>query len=92
MNLLLRLKGEYFKEIQEGKKEFEYRLKTPYWAARLVGKKYEKIVITHGYPKMTELDRILVFPWKGWELHTITHKHFGPDPVEVFAIKLEAKT
>jgi hypothetical protein len=29
------------------------------------------------------------FPWRRWVTRTITHKHFGPEPVDVFAIILE---
>lgn len=28
----------------------------------------------------------LTLPWRGYQIKTIMHHHFGPDPVEVFAI------
>ena len=35
--------------------------------------------------------RVLVLPWRGARLTTVTHEHFGPEPVEVFAIDVSRR-
>ena len=87
--LTLNLKREYFEQIKSGIKTEEYRLCTPYWSKRLEGKTFEKIIIKLGYPKNDEIEKIMEFPWKGYKKRKITHKHFGSDPVKVYAIKVE---
>jgi hypothetical protein len=84
--LTLPLNGVYFDQIKAGTKLEEYRLVTPFWSKRLAGREYDQIVLTKGYPKASDADRRLVLPWRGYTLRTITHPHFGPHPVEVFAI------
>lgn len=84
--LTLALKGEYFDAIKAGTKPEEFRQVTPYWRRRLEGQRFDRIELTRGYPKRGDSARRLVLPWKGYRLTTITHPHFGPDPVEVFAI------
>jgi len=84
--LTLALKGEYFDAIKAGTKTEEFRQVTPYWRKRLEGQRYDSIELTRGYPKRGDTTRRLVLPWKGYLLTTITHPHFGPDPVNVFAI------
>lgn len=88
-SLTLNLKREYFEQIKSGIKTEEYRLCTPYWSKRLKGKTFDKIIIKLGYPKNSEIEKILEFKYLGYEIKTIKHKHFGSDPVKVFAIKLE---
>lgn len=88
--LTLPLKAEYFDAIKHGRKVEEYRLVTDYWRKRLVGRSYDRIVLTKGYPSRDDHDRRLVLPWRGYTVKTITHPHFGPDPVEVFAIDVFA--
>lgn len=88
-DLILRLRGEYFKQIKGGTKKEEYRLYNPYWKKRLEGKEFENIIITLGYPKWSEKLKILKFKYQGYKIETIQHKHFGDKPVKVFAIKLE---
>lgn len=90
--LTLPLKGEYFDAIKAGTKPEEFRLVTPYWRRRLEGQRYDRLELTRGYPKRCDYARRLVLPWKGYRLATITHPHFGPDPVEVFAINVEQET
>lgn len=34
------------------------------------------------------IDEVLTAPDDGYEIKVITHPHFGPDPVKVFAIKV----
>ncbi|MES2973423.1 MAG: ASCH domain-containing protein [Pseudomonadota bacterium] len=86
--LHLSLKGEYFDAIRSGAKVLEYRLRTPYWRKRLEGRAYTEIVLTKGYPARDDAERRLYLPWRGFHVTTITHPHFGPDPVEVYAIEV----
>jgi hypothetical protein len=87
-DLTLPLNGVYFDQIKAGMKTEEFRLRTPFWTKRLAGRSYERIVLTRGYPSRDDHDRRLVLPWRGLRETTITHPHFGPNPVEVFAIKV----
>jgi hypothetical protein len=96
-DLHLHVKTEYFEAIKRGEKTEEYRLKTPYWIKRLfyfnieryrdLPKRFRYVVIYNAYKSGDE--NRLYFPWQGWDMKTITHKHFGSEPVTVFAIKLE---
>lgn len=88
--LTLSLKREYFEAIRDGNKVEEFRLCTPYWQQRLKSPfgYYDRIVLTLGYPKRDDHSRRLERPWAGFTIKTITHPHFGPDPVEVFAIRV----
>lgn len=87
--LYLPVKRIYFDEIKAGTKPEEYRLVTPFWSKRLIGKKYDRVVITLGYPSATDSERRLDFPYRGFRKTKLTHPHFGPDEVEVYAIALE---
>lgn len=91
MNLILPLKGVYFDAIAAGTKLEENRLCTHYWKLRLIGRTYENIILTRGYPRKDDQSRRLVRRWNGYQIKTITHEHFGPDPVEVFAIDVSKK-
>jgi len=92
MDLHLSVKGEYFEQLKAGTKPFEYRRYTPYWKKRIEGREYENIIITHGYPKRDDLSKRLTFPWRGYEMQTITHPHFDNVPQDVYAIIIkEAK-
>lgn len=84
--LHLPLKAVYFREIRDGVKPFEYRLATPFWTKRLAGREYDRIELTLGYPPRADESRRMTRSWRGVQRQTITHPHFGPDPVEVFAI------
>ena len=86
--LTLPLKAEYFNAIRDGEKGDEYRLVTPYWTKRLEGREYDQIVLTLGYPKADDTSRRMTMKWRGMRRTTITHPHFGPNPVEVFAIRV----
>lgn len=87
--LTIPVNGVYFDQIKAGTKTEEYRLVTPFWSKRLVGRTYQHVTMTRGYPKASDQSRRLTLPWRGYERKTITHPHFGPDPVEVFAIKVQ---
>jgi len=86
--LQLAVNGEYFDAMKRGEKVEEFRLVNPYWGRRLFGRDYDRLVITRGYPKREDTSRRIDIAYEGFEIKTITHKHFGPDPVKVFAIKV----
>lgn len=90
--LTLPLKAEYFNQIKAGTKTEEFRLRTPFWKKRLEGKTFDVIALTLGYPKRGDADRWLYCSWQGCVIKTITHEHFGPNPVEVFAINVRGAT
>lgn len=87
VNLHLNVKGEYFHQIKDGTKPFEFRLSEK-WLKRLKGKTFGRIFIKWGYPKRDDVSRIIERPWRGYELQTITHPHFGAEPVDVLAIRV----
>ena len=88
--LHLAVKGVYFDQIKAGTKTEEYRLCTMYWNKRLSGRRYDQVTITKGYPSRDDAERRMTFPWRGFVIKGITHEHFGPKPVAVFAIKVGA--
>lgn len=87
-NLQLAVNGEYFDQMKTGQKVEEYRLVNPYWYRRLFGRDYDRLIITRGYPKRDDMSKRIDVPYDGYEIKVITHPHFGPEPVEVFAIKV----
>lgn len=91
-DLFLSLKREYFEAIRDGSKTEEYRLCNEYWTKRLADRfnTYDRIVLTLGYPARDDHSRRMVLPWHGYTIKTITHPHFGPEPVSVFAIRVSA--
>lgn len=92
--LYIPIKGVYFDQIKAGEKLEEYRLVTPFWKSRLVGRQYDRIVLVRGYPKGGPVEGVtgLTRKWWGYTVKTITYPHFGPDPVEVFAIDASEAT
>jgi ASC-1-like (ASCH) protein len=86
--LTIPLKGIYFDQIKAGTKPFEYRVVNDYWNKRIRGRAYDQIVLTKGYPASDDHERRLTLPWRGVEVQTIQHEHFGPDPVLVYAIRV----
>lgn len=93
-DLVLPLKREYFEAIRDGSMTEEYRLCTPYWQKRLASPfgLYDRIVLTLGYPARDDHARRLVRPWRGYTIKTITHPHFGPEPVTVYAINVQGNS
>lgn len=87
-DLVLALKREYFDAVKAGTKTEEFRLCTPYWRKRIEGRVFDRVVLTSGYPAGGDFCRRLVLPWRGVRVTTITHPHFGVDPVEVYAINV----
>ena len=88
--LTIPLTGKYFDQIKAGTKPEEYRLANEFWRKRLEGRSYDHIVLTRGYPRREDHSRRLEREWRGASLKTITHPHFGPEPVEVFAIDVRS--
>lgn len=88
--LHLPLKREYFEAIRDGSKTEEYRLCNPYWTKRLPSPFgiYDQIVLTLGYPSREDGERRIIRPWQGYTIKTITHPHFGLEPVTVYAINV----
>lgn len=88
-NLQLAVKGEYFDQMRYGEKTEEYRLYNEYWCKRLAKTEdYDRLIITKGYPRRDDMSRRIDVKYAGYEIKTITHPHFGPEPVKVFAIKV----
>ncbi len=87
-NIVFNLKKEYFNQIKNGDKKFEYRLITDYWRKRLENKDYDLLIFKLGYPSHSEKDKILTTKYIGYEIQKIKHKHFGYNEVEVYAIKI----
>lgn len=90
--LTLSLKAVYFNQIKAGTKTVEYRLCTPFWRKRLEGKTFDIVALSLGYPKRGDNARWLYCQWQGYTVETIQHEHFGPLPVEVFAINVKGST
>lgn len=88
-NLQLAVNGEYFDAMKRGEKTEEYRLVNPHWGKRIYGRWYDRLIITRGYPKKNDASKRIDIPYDGYEIKIITHPHFGPDPVKVFAIKVK---
>jgi len=90
--LVLNVKKIYFDQVKSGEKTEEFRLCTDYWKKRLEGRSPEKVYSTIsyrlGYPKSTDNEKILTFPYTGWEKKKILHPHFGKKPAWVYAIPL----
>ena len=86
--LTIPVKGIYFDQIAAGAKPYEYRLCNDYWRKRLEGRAYQRVVLTRGYPGGGGIEgrTRLTREWRGYRVDTIQHEHFGPSPVEVFAI------
>lgn len=89
--LHLHLKSKYFNDIKNNKKPFEYRLKNAYWIQKLVNQNYDEVHFKKGYPKNSDLERIIKKPYCGYEIQTITHPQFGTSSVTVFAIFTDAE-
>lgn len=87
-NLQLAVNGEYFDQMRSGEKTEEYRLVNSYWCRRILARKYDRLIITRGYPKRDDMSKRIDIPYEGYEIKMITHPHFGLEPVKVFAIKV----
>ena len=90
-NLTLAVKKEWFEQIKNGTKKIEYRLYNEYWIKRLVGKQFDKIIITLGYPKKDDKQKRLEFKWLGYKVEKVCHKEWDYKYKKVFVIKLGGK-
>lgn len=90
-NLQLAVNGEYFDQMKSGEKTEEYRLVNDYWKKRLINRKYERLIITKGYPKREDSSRRIEVHYEGCVIKEIQHPHFGKNPVVVFAIRVNIK-
>jgi DNA adenine methylase len=86
--LHLNLRGERWDQIAAGTKGEEYRLAAK-WRRQLEDRSYDWIVLKRGYPCAGDMGKILFRPWRGVELRTMTHPHFGAAPVDVYAIPVQ---
>lgn len=86
-DLHLNLKRIHFEDIRAGTKIFEYRLRSK-WGKRIEEKTFRNIYLKLGYPSNDQVDRILERPWQGYHIEWIVHPEFGPEPVEVLAIRV----
>lgn len=87
--LWLRVKECYFIAVRDGLKPFEYRLDNDYWRPRILNpdgsfREYDEVAYCNAYK--TGAENIMRFPWRCPHREEITHEHFGPDSVGVFAI------
>lgn len=90
--LHLNLKSEYFYDIKNGRKPYEYRLDNEYWRKRLLNRDFTEVHFKCGYPSRSDSSKIIKKKYIGYEMKDIKHKHFGNDgkddaPVRVFAIR-----
>jgi len=92
--LVIVIKKRYFDDIQNGIKPEEYRIIKPFWESRLIEKKtgkdkeYDCIRFIAGHRKNSPE---AYYKYEGYERKEITHEFFGPEPVNVFAIKIGPK-
>jgi hypothetical protein len=85
--LRLNLKREYWEDVREGGKIYEFRLATPFWHKRLRGIRYDEIHLFLGYPKRGDESRVLKRKWRSAPaIVNMKHKEFGDDYVDVFCI------
>ena len=73
--LHLHLRFEYFDAVAQGCKPKEYR-DAEKWQKRLDAKKYAWIRLYRGFQKVAN-ETIIDLPYRGYELETIIHPHFG---------------
>lgn len=88
--LYLNLKREYFEDIKNNIKPFEFRLKNDYWTKRLVNREYDEVWFKLGYPSSNEENKIIKRKYLGYEEQNIVHKIFDYKPTLVFAIYTHA--
>lgn len=88
MNLILPVKRKWFEQIESGEKTEEYRIDNEYWQKRIIGKSFEKVIITLGYPKREDSSRRLEFPWNGYVMRSVVSEEWGNKPVRVFTMPL----
>ncbi len=75
-------------EIQDGVKPFEFRLHNDYWCRRLIGKNFDRIIFTLGYPKRDDMRRRIIKPWAGYEIQIVVSEEWNRVPMKCFAIRI----
>ena len=93
--LHLHLKFEYFDAIRSETKTEEYR-EFDTWKDKLIDEKgnpiiFDQIKLYRGYPKSDDEGSHMLREFYGWKVIDLTHPHFGPDEVKVFAIDVTKK-
>lgn len=86
--LTLVLKNDYYDQVARGEKTEELRFATEYWEKRLVGRHYEKVVLTRGYPSAKDVTKRMVVPWRGVIRRQLSRSKTDGGAVEVLAIPL----
>lgn len=76
----------YFEQIVFGDKEEEYRI-VEKWRKAVEGKEYDILRIWRGYTS-----EAIDFPYRAPTIRTMTHEHFGAEPVTVYVFELESET
>lgn len=85
--LYIPLKFKWWDEIAANRKPFEYRIFKNYWIQRLVGKEYDAICLTRGFPPKDDKSRHLWKKYNGYEIiNDFVHEEFGSGKNKVFKI------
>lgn len=69
-DLILNVKKFWFDEIKAGRKHKEFREVKPYWTKRLK-KKFDRVIIVKGYPKVRDETNSIIFPWTGFYIGSL---------------------
>ena len=85
-DLVLHLKAEYWDQIAQRRKRYEYRAATPYWCRRIMGRRFDRIILYRGYPRRDDASRRLERPWRGYTMDTVDLMDLGPTCVFVFRV------
>lgn len=88
-NLQLSLKKKWFEMTKSGIKTEDYREINDYWQKRLF-KDFKFNIMTLGYPKSTDTDRILKLEHKGIEIRT-GNPQWGAEPNKLYFVILHGK-
>lgn len=84
--LRLNLRRKWWELIRDGEKSHEFRLFTPYWKARLHGRKYDEVHVCLGYPALGDGSRTLRRMFIDAKLRKVKSEEFGPGEKMVYAI------
>ena len=88
--LHLHVTREYWEQMRDGKKLWEYRLADK-WFKRIAHGNFDEVWIWLGYPKGSCTEKRLRFYWRGFKREEITHKHFGEKSVWVVSIDVSKR-
>ena len=65
-DLIFNVKEIYYRQVEAGLKDHEYREVKPYWIARLKNNNFTGILYKLGYPKDGDESRITRFQYNGY--------------------------